>query len=649
MQVFPAATVEPFVHVVPVAIAKSAGFAPPSATVVMCNTSVPPLVSVTVSGTLVVPCIWLAKGSGLGVGVACGNTPVPVTPAVCGLPEALSATVIVALLPPSAVGVNVTAIVQLPAAANVPTVRQSVPLAGATSAKSPGFVPINVTLVIVSVPVPEFVSTVVIGPLATPCRWFPNATGDGLKFTVDVTPVPVRFTTCVVGLASSVNVTVAASAPNPVGVNVTFTTQLLPAFTVPPFVHVVVPPTIANAPGFVPPSATVVMCSTSVPPLASVIVCGPLVIPFVWLPNGTVPGAALACGNTPVPVTFTTCVVGLASSVNVIVAACPPSPVGVNVTFTTQFPPAATVDPFVHVVPVPTIANWFAFVPPNATVVRCSVSVPPLFNVSVCVPLVVFCRWFPNANGLGVGVACGNTPVPVTFTTCVVGLASSVNVIVAACPPSPVGVNVTFTTQFPPASTVDPFVHVVPVPTIANWFAFVPPNATVARFNVPVPPFVSVSVCTALVVFCRWFPNANGLGVGVACGNTPVPVTPAVCGLPEALSATVIVALLPPNAVGVNVTAIVQLPAAANVPTVRQSVPLAGATSAKSPGFVPINVTLVIVSVPVPEFVSTVVIGPLATPCRWFPNATGDGLKSPSTSPQSPSGSPPASSDWRHP
>ena len=45
IHVFPAATVEPFVQVVPVAIAKSAGFVPPRATVVMCNTSVPPFVT----------------------------------------------------------------------------------------------------------------------------------------------------------------------------------------------------------------------------------------------------------------------------------------------------------------------------------------------------------------------------------------------------------------------------------------------------------------------------------------------------------------------------------------------------------------------------------------------------------------------------
>ena len=40
-------TVDPFVQVVPAAIAKSVGFVPPRATVVMCKVSVPVLVNVT--------------------------------------------------------------------------------------------------------------------------------------------------------------------------------------------------------------------------------------------------------------------------------------------------------------------------------------------------------------------------------------------------------------------------------------------------------------------------------------------------------------------------------------------------------------------------------------------------------------------------
>jgi hypothetical protein len=76
---------------------------------------------------------------------------------VCGLPVALSTTEIVAVRPPSAVGVNVAAILHVPPTATVPAVRQSVPLPGVANAKSPEFVPVNVTLVIVRGPVPLFV------------------------------------------------------------------------------------------------------------------------------------------------------------------------------------------------------------------------------------------------------------------------------------------------------------------------------------------------------------------------------------------------------------------------------------------------------------------------------------------------------------
>ena len=94
-------------------------------------------------------------------------------------------------------------------------------------------------------------------------------------------------------------------------------------------------------------------------------------------------------GVTPVPVKLTVCVVGFASSVNVRVAAKGLAEFGVNVRFTMHVLCAATVEPFVQVVPAAT-ANSPAFVPPSATVVRFSVSVPPFVNVSVSGELVVF-------------------------------------------------------------------------------------------------------------------------------------------------------------------------------------------------------------------------------------------------------------------
>jgi hypothetical protein len=49
-------------------------------------------------------------------------------------------------------------------------------------------------------------------------------------------------------------------------------------------------------------------------------------------------------------------------------------------------------------------------------------------------------------------------------------------------------------------------------------------------------------------------------------GAAPVPVRAAVCGLPGALSATLTEAERDPEAVGLNVTLIVQVPPAATVP-----------------------------------------------------------------------------------
>ncbi len=100
-----------------------------------------------------------------------GAVPVPVKESVCGLPVALSATETVALRAPVAVGVNVAAIVQLALDATVPIVRQSgAPPVGAARWKSPEFVPVNVTLVIVSVVAALFVNKEVICAVVPPVR-----------------------------------------------------------------------------------------------------------------------------------------------------------------------------------------------------------------------------------------------------------------------------------------------------------------------------------------------------------------------------------------------------------------------------------------------------------------------------------------------
>src|SRR5229473_779357 len=93
-------------------------------------------------------------------------------------------------------------------------------------------------------------------------------------------PVPLSVATCVVGLASSVIVSVAVLAFSALGVNVKLMTQFAPGFTVAPLIQVV-PATTAKSPAFAPPRTAAfnaAKCRTSVPPLVSVTVIAPLVV-----------------------------------------------------------------------------------------------------------------------------------------------------------------------------------------------------------------------------------------------------------------------------------------------------------------------------------------------------------------------------------
>ena len=106
---------------------------------------------------------------------------------------------------------------------------------------------------------------------------------------------------------------------------------------------------------------------------------------------------------------------------------------------------------------------------------------------------------------MGEGVAVGGvTPVPDRFTTCVVGLASSVIVIVALNGLAVAGVNVTAMVQVFAGAVnpiAAPFTHVVPEPdTMEKSAELVPPSTTEPILRVAVPVLVRVIVCAALAV-----------------------------------------------------------------------------------------------------------------------------------------------------
>jgi hypothetical protein len=96
---------------VPVATAKSLGFAPVIEIATPVSAALPVFESMNEAGLLVVLTVWLVKVYVAGVSAATGAgiaVPVPESVAVCGEPEALSATDSVALKVVAEAGVKVT-------------------------------------------------------------------------------------------------------------------------------------------------------------------------------------------------------------------------------------------------------------------------------------------------------------------------------------------------------------------------------------------------------------------------------------------------------------------------------------------------------------------------------------------------------------
>jgi hypothetical protein len=103
-------------------------------------------------------------------------------------------------------------------------------------------------------------------------------------------------------------------------------------------------------------------------------------------------------------------------------------------------------------------------------------------------------------------------------------------------------------------------------------------------FSVAVPELVSCTLLAGAVAPTLTPPNATLVAdsVNAGAGAMPVPVSPTVCGLPDASSATLTLALRAPAVVGLNCTPKKHEPFALMVlvPNEHAGEPLAGATSA---------------------------------------------------------------------
>jgi hypothetical protein len=534
--------------------------------------AVPVLVSVTVWAALVVVMTWLAKIRLVGEKLVDGAVPVPVNETACGLPLALSVTEIEPVRKPVAVGVKLTEIVHVPATATeVPQVLVWL--------KSP----LAAIVVIVKGAVPELVSVTDCAALVVPTAWLLKVKLVGETLTAGAVPVPVNETVCGLLLALSVTEIDPVRDPVAVGAKVTEIVQVPATATDEPQVLVWLKSPLA---------AIVVIVSVADPEFVSVTVWAALVVVSGWLPKLRLVGEKLTAGAVvPVPVSETVCGLPVALSVIETAPVRDPAAVGVKVTEIVQVPADATEAPHVLV--------WLKS-PLAAMLVMARAAVPVLVSVTDCAALAVFRTWFPKLKLVGARLTAGAVPVPASETVCGLPVALSVTVTEPVRDPVAVGVNFTEMVQFAATATE--------LPQVLVWLKS-PLAAILAIVSVADPVFVSVTDCAALAVFNNWLPKLRLVGEKLTAGAVvPVPVNEAVWGLPGALSFTESVPVPGPAIVGVKVTEMVQVPAAATEPPhvfVWLKSPLA-----------PI---LLIERVADPVLVSVMVWGALALRSNWFP------------------------------
>lgn len=145
-------------------------------------------------------------------------------------------------------------------------------------------------------------------------------------------------------------------------------------------------------------------------------------------------------------------------------------------------------------------------------------------------------------------------PVPVRLMISGLSAALSVSVTVPARVPTAVGVNFTLIWQLDPAASDDLQVVVREKLALATMLAIL---------SAPVPVLVTVTVCAVLVVPTVCAANVKLVVDRLTTGIVPVPERAMACGLLLALSVMVVAPVRGPVVVGVKVTLIVQLPAAA--------------------------------------------------------------------------------------
>ena len=392
-------------------------------------------------------------------------------------------------------------------------------------------------------------------------------------------PIPERATVCGLLEATSVKARVAVRVPTACGLNTTVAEQLADVARLAPQVVL----ETAKSAGLVPVMAMPLSVREKPRPLDSVADCSALANPIAVLVNKRDDTLAVTLPLVPRPLSATVCGLFPSESLKFNVAEREPVAVGPKTTLAVQLANGASVVPQVLL----KIEKSLAFAPPKLMLLMLMMVVFPFVSVATfCPPL------FPIATDahvipvgeIEVAPAGAAAPVPERVTACGLLVAESVKLRAALRVPVAPGLNTTVTVQVTGAARVAPQV----VPETVKSAELAPMTAMLAMLRVAPPVFDKVTVWGTLadptVVPAKV--RLTGDAEAVLVGANPVPEIATDCGLFEAESVKVRIALRTPAADGLKTMVAEQL---AETPRLApQVVP----ETTKSPALAPVTVML---------------------------------------------------------
>jgi hypothetical protein len=306
-----------------------------------------------------------------------------------------------------------------------------------------------------------------------------------------------------------------------------------------------------------------VIASGAVPVFLSVLVCGALEVPTLCEPKLRLAGVRLTAGAVPTPLSAMVC--GLFGALSVIetLALRLPVAVGAKSTEIVQLAFAARVAGLMGQSLF--CAKSPALVPVTPMIPIAKGALPEFVSVEVSTALVVPTRCDPKLRVPGLRPTAGAVaaPTPLRPRLCGLSPASSPMLTLAVLDPVAVGANRTEIVHVAFTASVAGLSGQSPV--CSKSLASAPTTAMPVMARAAVPEFLSVAVCTALVVPTTCGANANEVGVRATAGAVPVPLSCRLCGLSPASSAIVKLAPRFPVADGENVTEIVQVASTGSV------------------------------------------------------------------------------------